>query len=93
MSDLALFALTFATCVAATLAAYRWIVRPLEQRDRAKRVQQQRDQRIADINARLGCWQINPDELADHLALWTDDYNRGCDRLRDAIDQAEEQGL
>ncbi|MCP3820113.1 hypothetical protein NLX86_19030 [Streptomyces sp. A3M-1-3] len=35
--------------------------------------------------ARTGHWQINDAELADQVAIWADDFNRGCDRLRDAI--------
>jgi hypothetical protein len=62
MSSLALFAICFGACLAAALAAYRWIIRPLEQRNREARVHQQRAQRMADINARLHNQQRREDQ-------------------------------
>lgn len=101
MTALALFTLALATCGTAALAAFRWVIRPAEQRQREARVQQRtpadvladaaayRARRIAELEARANGCHIDDDELADHLAIWTADYQAGCDRLRDEINKQQ----
>lgn len=89
-ADLALFAVTFGACLTAATGVYRWIIRPAAAAARTARVLQQRADRLAAINARLGHWHIDDNELADHLALWAD-QQAGLDRLRNAIEQQREE--
>jgi hypothetical protein len=46
------------------------------QQRREARVQQQRAQRIEDIETRANGCHIDDAELADHIALWADDYHK-----------------
>lgn len=51
MTALALFGLSFGTCLAAAAAAYRWIIRPLKQRDREELPQRTPADVLADADA------------------------------------------
>ena len=66
-------------------------LRTKRQQRREARVQQQRDQRMADVNARLGHWQPTDNELADVLAIWAADFNTALDQLHDINEQREEE--
>lgn len=88
MTALALFGLSFGTCLAAAAAAYRWIIRPLKQRDRPPLPQRtpadvladaaaHRARRIADANARLGRVPAADDNTEGTRLDWHDE----CERL------------
>ena len=62
------------TWMAIAIAA-AWAKHRAQQRNRNARVKQQRAQRIAEIEARANICHIDDTELADQLALWTDQFN------------------
>lgn len=76
MSALVLFAICFGSCMAAAFATQHWVTRPAAQREREARVKRQRADRIADIETRANGCHIDDGELADWLAIETDDYRR-----------------
>lgn len=89
-ADLALFGLTLTVCLTGALVVHRYVIRPAGHAARTARHQQQRADRLAAINARLGHWVIDDGELADHLAIWAD-QQAGLDRLRNAIDKQQRE--
>lgn len=64
---------------------------PLPQRtpdDVYRDVNQCRARHIDEVNQRLGQWHIDDNELADQLAIWTNEQ-AGLDRLRDEINKQQ----